>query len=73
MLIRSLCSILIISLTGLGVVSFTLFIRRLLVNSSNIYNKQREMNEKLDHLIQLFEERKAEKGYLLDSSWDVLC
>ena len=61
MLFNSLYTILIISLIGLMVLSFALFIRRLLVNSSGIYEEHRQINEKLDHLIKLLEEKEAEK------------
>ena len=61
MLFNSLYFILIFSLIGLMVVSFTLFIRRLIVNSSGIYKEHKQINDKLDHLIKLLEEKDAEK------------
>ncbi|MET1122581.1 DUF4083 family protein [Priestia megaterium] len=47
--------IIIIGLIALFVVSFTLFIRRLLINSSIKSNRSIEIEKKLDKIIELLE------------------
>ncbi|MEM5003160.1 DUF4083 family protein [Priestia megaterium] len=54
--------IIIIGLIALFIVSFTLFIRRLLVNSSIKSNRSIEIEKKLDKIIELLEiEKKPNK------------
>ncbi|AQU77158.1 DUF4083 family protein [Priestia megaterium] len=47
--------IIIIGLIALFIVSFTLFIRRLLINSSIKSNRSIEIEKKLDKIIELLE------------------
>ncbi|WP_310336451.1 DUF4083 family protein [Priestia megaterium] len=54
--------IIIIGLIALFVVSFTLFIRRLLINSSIKSNRSIEIEKKLDKIIELLEiDKKPDK------------
>ncbi|QED48008.1 DUF4083 domain-containing protein [Cytobacillus dafuensis] len=53
----SLFLALIISLLLLGAVSFTLFIRRLLINSKVNYSTSDDINKKLDKIIELLEKQ----------------
>ncbi|MGW5887727.1 DUF4083 domain-containing protein [Priestia megaterium] len=54
--------IVIIGLIALFVVSFTLFIRRLLINSSIKSNRSIEIEKKLDKIIELLEiDKKPDK------------
>ncbi|MFI8658057.1 DUF4083 family protein [Priestia megaterium] len=54
--------IIIIGLIALSVVSFTLFIRRLLINSSIKSNRSIEIEKKLDKIIELLEiDKKPDK------------
>lgn len=47
----------IIVLLLLGVVSFTLFIRRILINTNTNNNASNEINKKLDRIIELLEKQ----------------
>ncbi|MGW9165837.1 DUF4083 domain-containing protein [Priestia megaterium] len=47
--------VIIVGLIALFVISFTLFIRRLLINSSIKSNHSIEINKKLDKIIELLE------------------
>ncbi|MBO8173309.1 MAG: DUF4083 family protein [Bacillaceae bacterium] len=49
--------IVVIALVILFVISFTLFIRRLLVNSTEKVNQLRQIEKKLDQLIELMEKQ----------------
>ncbi|WP_342567865.1 DUF4083 family protein [Psychrobacillus sp. FSL K6-4046] len=56
--------IIILSLIMLGVISFTLFIRRLLINAtprSSHTSSESNIDKKLDKIIMLLEENKSSK------------
>ncbi|MGD6801897.1 DUF4083 domain-containing protein [Rossellomorea aquimaris] len=52
-----LYSALFIFLLILGAVSFSLFVRRLLVNSSRSHTNNEDINRKLDRIIELLEKQ----------------
>ncbi|CEG26184.1 DUF4083 domain-containing protein [Bacillus sp. B-jedd] len=45
----------------LGILSFTLFIRRLLINTSSRVQLMRETDQKLDRIIELLEQQAKQK------------